>query len=300
MLKFSVIMPTYNRAHIIKRAIKSVLNQSYTNWELIIVDDGSQDNTEEVIKNIRNDKIRYIKLMDNRGVNTARNVGIELADSDYITFLDSDDEFLENTLEIAYTIIKKYMEYNVFAFKTNTNKKPNDKIDYITKLDFKEIIRGKKNRGEHLFIVKTSEIKKYKFYDGINGGESILWLKMAQNNDFLYVNECLRIYNQDVESITRFHSSDDASLIRSKKVYEIYLKELKPLLLRYNVRGYQGYTQILSNLAKVNILLGNHKQGLKLNLKVLKYNIFELRAYRNLLLFIKMKFSKSSGTRSRL
>ena len=72
----SVILPTYNRAHLVGRAIQSVLNQTYQDFELIVVDDGSIDNTEEVVKSINDARIRYLKYEKNRGGATARNTGI--------------------------------------------------------------------------------------------------------------------------------------------------------------------------------------------------------------------------------
>jgi glycosyltransferase involved in cell wall biosynthesis len=95
----SIIIPTYNRKKTILRAIESVLNQTYKNWELIIVDDGSRDNTKEVIKNsLKNKKIRYYKTK-NLGVCNARNYGAIKSKGEYIAFLDSDDEFEINKLK---------------------------------------------------------------------------------------------------------------------------------------------------------------------------------------------------------
>lgn len=88
----SIIIPTHNRAHLISRAIQSVIDQSYTDWELIIVDDGSTDNTEEVLQPfLKDERIRYI-IKENSGAAHSRNVGVDLSTGDYITFLDSDDE----------------------------------------------------------------------------------------------------------------------------------------------------------------------------------------------------------------
>ena len=90
-MKFSIITPTYNRANLIERAIKSILNQSYQNFEMIIVDDGSTDNTDEIVsKYLYDTRIRYVKATQNGGVNKARNIGIRniAQDSDWITFLD--------------------------------------------------------------------------------------------------------------------------------------------------------------------------------------------------------------------
>jgi len=102
----SVIIPTYNRAHLVGRAIKSVLNQTYQDFELIIVDDGSTDNTEKVIKRFDDKRIRYIKHEKNKGGAAARNTGIKAARGEYIAFLDSDDEWLPEKLKRQMEVFK--------------------------------------------------------------------------------------------------------------------------------------------------------------------------------------------------
>ena len=98
----SIIMPTYNCAKYIGLSIESVLVQTYSNWELIIVDDFSSDNTKESINIYLNDKrIKYIKLDENKGAALARNKAIEVANGDYIAFLDSDDIWNKNKLKKA-------------------------------------------------------------------------------------------------------------------------------------------------------------------------------------------------------
>lgn len=91
-MKISIVIPTYNRAHIIEPAIKSILKQTLTDWELIIVDDGSTDNTAEVIEKYLSDsRVNYIQK-ENSGAAESRNVGVANATAEVITFLDSDDE----------------------------------------------------------------------------------------------------------------------------------------------------------------------------------------------------------------
>lgn len=96
----SIIIPTYNRENVIERAINSILKQTYTSYEIIVVDDGSADNTKDVIEKIQDSRIRYIALQENQGVAHARNIGIQGAKYEYIAFLDSDDEWLPNKLEL--------------------------------------------------------------------------------------------------------------------------------------------------------------------------------------------------------
>jgi len=112
---FSVIIPTYNRKDFLPIAIGSVLNQSYTNYELIIVDDGSDDKTKTMIKRLYNNNknISYI-YQRHQGVSSARNKGLLKAKGKFISFLDSDDRFLKNKLLIFHDHIRKHPKYKIF------------------------------------------------------------------------------------------------------------------------------------------------------------------------------------------
>jgi glycosyltransferase involved in cell wall biosynthesis len=95
----SVITPTYNRATVLGRSIESVLNQTYTDFEFIIVDDHSTDNTEELVRSFKDPRIRFVRHTENRGASAARNSGIGIARGEYVAFQDSDTEWLPRKLE---------------------------------------------------------------------------------------------------------------------------------------------------------------------------------------------------------
>ncbi len=104
MRDFSVIIPTYNNAVTVIRSIHCVVNQTFTNWELVIVDDGSTDDTENQISPfLEDDRIKYIK-QKNQGVTVARNKGASVTTGEFICFLDSDDEVSENWLKDFYDV----------------------------------------------------------------------------------------------------------------------------------------------------------------------------------------------------
>ena len=112
----SIIMPTRNRAHLLENAVQSVISQSFKNWELIIVDDGSTDNTFETLDPYlgRFSNIRYMKHK-NRKAALSRNAGIQASFGRYITFLDSDDHYLENHLETRIKLIKEIPEVSLLS-----------------------------------------------------------------------------------------------------------------------------------------------------------------------------------------
>lgn len=131
---FSIIIPTYNRRQFLKIAIDSVFSQTFKDWQLIIVDDGSKDNTKELICSYKDLRLKYYH-QPNQGPATARNTGLSKATGDYICFLDSDDRFRKDKLEIAHQYIRENPGYKIFHTeeiwyrngKILTQKKPQKK-----------------------------------------------------------------------------------------------------------------------------------------------------------------------------
>ena len=121
-IKISVIIPTYNRGKIIEDSINSVLNQTFKNLEIVVVDDGSTDNTEEILKKIKDERLKYIKLTQNNGASYARNIGIKNAIGQFIAFQDSDDIFYPYKLEKQLkNIINKNSNFDFCKIKVFFN-----------------------------------------------------------------------------------------------------------------------------------------------------------------------------------
>lgn len=144
----SVIMPAYNSEKYIGEAIESVLNQSYKNWELIIVNDASSDNTENIIKAYaaKNNKIVLISLSENKGVSNARNVAISSAKGRYMAFLDSDDIWTNDKLarQISYMQENDYCftYHDYILFNTTMSKESGKVIKVPNSLDYNELLKG--------------------------------------------------------------------------------------------------------------------------------------------------------------
>lgn len=117
----SIIIPTFNRADLISETLDSVLKQTYFNWECIIVDDGSTDNSSVVIQKYLNSDLRFFYLSrpnyKKKGPSSCRNIGIEKATGDYIIFLDSDDLLVTTCLENRINFAKQNLEYDFWIFK---------------------------------------------------------------------------------------------------------------------------------------------------------------------------------------
>lgn len=134
MSRITVIIPTYNRAQKIKKSIRSVLDQTYDDFNLIIVDDCSNDDTEAVVSRISDERIIYHRLSENRGAAGARNVGANLANTEFIAFQDSDDEWLSDKLEKQINYMDEHPDFGMVYGKMrvissdNTYEFPNEAV----------------------------------------------------------------------------------------------------------------------------------------------------------------------------
>ena len=168
--KISVIIPTYNRSHLILNSIGSVLNQTYKNIEVLLIDDGSSDDTENIINNLEDKRIRYIKLNKNKCASNARNIGIKLASGKYISFQDSDDFYHCDKIEKQYKyLIKKKSDFDFC--KVNFYLNETYKVIFPFKSQEYNIMRNKISselyNGNFIttqsILVKTNVIRKTRF-----------------------------------------------------------------------------------------------------------------------------------------
>lgn len=198
----TVLTPTYNRAYILDKAYKSLLDQQDKNFEWLIVDDGSSDNTEELVKKFIKEKkinIRYIKK-ENGGKHTALNEGIKKSKGEYLIILDSDDTLSSNAISLINKYSLKYKNNDkICGFSFLKCFPNNEKIG--RKMDDVEIIsnhidyRYNKNMyGDMAEVFRTEILKKYVFPVYKNEkflSEAIVWNKIAFKYDTVYINEPL-------------------------------------------------------------------------------------------------------------
>jgi glycosyltransferase involved in cell wall biosynthesis len=205
---FSVIIPTYNRANILPRAIHSVLKQTYGDFELIIVDDGSQDNTEHVVNLFNDDRIKYIKQPVNKGQNASLNNGLSLAKGKYIAFLDSDDEWLPDMLEKHHNKYHNDAELGCVYSWAGTFLK-NKKIVSSRKFKLEGYIYKKALRQGYISHMITLSVKKGCFAETGNFDTDFtvcqdddICLRLSKRFKFGLIREPLAIIHNDAGNQT--------------------------------------------------------------------------------------------------
>jgi len=185
----SVIMPAYNCADLIEFTIDSVIKQTYENWELIVVDDFSIDNTEKIVKKyVENDsRIKFLSLEKNSGAAVARNKAVDYANGKYLAFLDSDD--LWHPEKLSKQI--KFMEDNNYLFTCTKYSKIdyngnflNVIIDVREKSNYNDIL--KKNPGNSTVIYNALSVGKIIIPDIRKINDYVMWLAVIKKTNLLY------------------------------------------------------------------------------------------------------------------
>jgi glycosyltransferase involved in cell wall biosynthesis len=178
-LLVSIIIPTYNYAGFLHRAIQSCLNQSYKPVEIIVIDDGSTDNTKEIVQSY-GDKIVYIR-QENSGVSSARNSGLEHAAGDFIAFLDADDYLTENAIEIRLKALMQNPYAGAVVTETYSQKneslsyKPGFKTDNVSDKFYEDLLLGKFPFGTCAALIRSAIAKQFRFLTGISNGEDVVY-----------------------------------------------------------------------------------------------------------------------------
>lgn len=308
--KISIILPVYNGEDIIEKCIKSILNQTYENFELIIINDASSDNTTNIINEIskKDSRIKIIHNKKNSGVSKSRNLGIEEATGEYITFIDSDDFYEKNALEIMHKLITEHdvdalrFAYNICSNNTEkrlysekyTNKlyNKNNISEFI-----KDILSNDLQGYLWLIILKSQYAKEVKFNESLGMMEDTVWyIEILNKIDTIYfTNEVLYNYTNNIDSAS--HSLEKSkrnieNVLLINKIYnDFYKNEQYKTIYSTGLIGV-----LLENVYKF-ALSKESSQEKKIYLKTLKdnadyidilknANLKEIRADRRILVYL--------------
>ncbi|MEG0856253.1 MAG: glycosyltransferase family 2 protein [Terrisporobacter sp.] len=203
----SVITPMYNSEKFIRQSIESVLRQSYKNFELIIVDDGSKDKSEEIVCEYlkKDERIKYIKLEKNMGISNARNIAIKESRGRFIAFLDSDDIWKEDKLnkQVNFMVKNNYsFSFTAYELIDEDNNKLDKIIEARDFYNYKDLLKGN-NIGCLTIMLDKKNIDMPIVMKNESHEDYILWLELLRNDINAYgINEVLAYYRKTNSSIS--------------------------------------------------------------------------------------------------
>ena len=290
----SIVIPTYNHAEFIIKALKSVIDQTYKNWEAIIIDNESVDETYKIINSLNDSRIKYFKISNDGVIAKSRNLGIKEAKGDWIAFLDSDDWWTKDKLEVCFGKISENVDFiyhaHEYVFKSKSFfKKKIIKGRQLKKPILNDLLVGTITKGTQIsnssVIVRKNILNKI---GGLNENKILVgsddydtWLRIAQITDqFLYVNKKLSYYlfhdnntsNKDMSIPQRLVVKDFMHLFNNQQKLNLEVK------LRYISGSY-------------NYLNNNYEKAKKDFKFVIRNGILHLKL-RSLLKIILMIFRK--------
>jgi len=209
----SIIMPAYNCGDFIGTTLDSVINQSYKNWEVIVVDDCSTDSTADVVQEYikKDNRVKYHKLEKNSGAAVARNKAVDLATGKYMAFLDSDDVWFPEKL----TKQIGFMEENDYGFTCTSYTKIDEQGKYLNRTIFAQQKRDyngvlKTCPGNSTVIYNAEKLGKFSIPDIKKRNDYVMWLQVIKKEKYLYgIEEPLGSHRIRTEGI----SSNKKSLV---------------------------------------------------------------------------------------
>ena len=259
---FSIVIPTYNRAKILEETLMSVLDQTYPHYEVLVVDDGSTDNTREAVENLQNEKIRYFyKANEERSI--ARNYGADKAIGDYIIFLDSDDKMSETHLISVYDFLKTKDFIPRFIFAGYQILHPDRTLLYSYGVDgffnSRKLVYGN-FLGCSSVILHKDLFKKY--YFNTNKGLILfedweLWLRVISENQlYCFPGKSIVMINHGGRSVLNY----DASQLKDKILhFKSYIMRSSNIITRSFLNKRLFLNGIYSYAALHIAMTKNHK-----------------------------------------
>lgn len=287
----SVVIPLYNKEKSIASTLRTVLNQTFSDYEIVIVNDGSTDGSVEEIEKVQDDRIRLVH-QPNAGVSAARNRGIEEAKGDLIAFLDADDEWKPEYLATQYHLFQKYPECSVFACNyefrdvsgkvtpTLIHKLPFVGEDGILSNYFEVASCSHPPLWTSAVMVKKQAMQAIGGFPlGIKSGEDLLtWARLAVNGMIAYSKRPLAVFN-----VEGYDMGDKPKRIPAEN--DVVGKELQLLLAKYPFKGLKHYNALWHKMrSSVYLRLNMRKASIKEAAIALKYAPLNYKLYIYILL----------------
>lgn len=244
----SIIIPLYNKERYISETIYSVINQTFDDFEIVVINDGSTDTSEAIVATIEDERLRVISIA-NSGVSVARNTGIAEANYDWIAFLDADDWWAPTFLSEIVQAIETYPDHSIFAtgrsrvFKNETERYSHEFLPSNGKTKtlnyYKTISKYLPLINSSNVIVKKSIFEEYGYFNlGQKKHEDHdLWLRICREQEIVFINKPLSFYRKTVEdsaSNRSYEASDFLVYLQTiREVYEKLSEENKHFLKTY-------------------------------------------------------------------
>ena len=239
----SIIIPTYNHAHFLKKSLQSVLDQKYDNWEAIVIDNHSTDATDKVVFGFNDNRIKLLKINNNGIIARSRNLGIKEAKGNWIAFLDSDDLWYPTRLSLVLTILESENKYDVVCTDElmvdieTGNTKILKHCPYVKEF-YKTMLLYGNRLSTSATLVRRSFLNKYELLfpeerDFVTVEDYGLWLKLALNKaKFKFIhstegeytihgNNCsqdLALHYQNLYRLLKYHASILANIKKYKNI----------------------------------------------------------------------------------
>jgi glycosyltransferase involved in cell wall biosynthesis len=263
----SVIVVTCNRADLLFKCLNSIVNQTYNQIEIIVIDDGSTDNSREIVENFNDNRIVYIYHEKTGNVSMLRNSGIRISKGELIAFCDDDDLWMENKLEV----LLEYMKVEKIVCSNANVIDKNDKVlfDQITKFDSDRYVDLYQllvdNRIQtSCVIVRKDVLLDAGLFDVSNGNRSedwCVWIKIAEKFNIKYVNKSLVSYRIHDNNLSMKSFSDMMEL--AQRNIEILLPYLNHPDKNIVKSARKGLSLIYRKMTNLNYRNGNYNISLK-------------------------------------
>jgi glycosyltransferase involved in cell wall biosynthesis len=262
----TVVTCTYNRARTLPRAIKSLLAQDYPEWELIIVDDGSSDDSVSVAEQYTDSRIRLIRHAWNKGASAAKNTGLDNIRGEWFTFLDSDDEMivpdaLSRLLRVSKDVDERINAVTCNCLDSVTGKFTGIGLTRDQYLDYQTILES--CSGEFWGLTKSSLLQGDRFNPDLRGYEDVLWHRIDKRACRYYIHQGLRIYHTEGSDRLCLPGSQEPKTRKSLYVtYKTLLKE-REYLEDYRRFRKGSYADILNAACLSFIEQGDRRRAIK-------------------------------------